>query len=115
MFEEWLHACAISVSIPWGGPRFFDELTILTLCMLGIFMLLLSSTIFFKVNFFQMLLSGTLSECQLVLIQIKTDVLSVLIWVQIVFKGYRQTTKVAASKLRFNRQNTLRIATVQII
>ena len=30
--------------------------------------------------------------------QIKTDILSVLIWVQIVCKGYQQMTKVAVSK-----------------
>ena len=35
-----------------------------TLCMLG--NLLLSSADFFKINFFQKILSGTLSECQTV-------------------------------------------------
>ena len=34
------------------------------------------------------------------LIQIRTDVLSVLIWVQTICKGYQQTTKVAADKER---------------
>ena len=44
---------------------------------------------------------GTLSECQTVWIQIRTDILLVLIWVQTVCKGYQQTTwKVAASKER---------------
>ena len=47
-------------------------------------------------------LSGTLSECQTVWIPIRTDVLSVLIWVQTVCKGYQQTTKVAASNERVN-------------
>ena len=41
-----------------------------------------------------------LSECQMVWIQIRTDILSVLIWVQTVSKGYQQTTKVATSKKR---------------
>ena len=40
---------------------------------------------------FQYNLSGTLSECQTVWIQIRTDVLSVLIWVQTVYHGYQQT------------------------
>ena len=35
-----------------------------------------------------------LSECQTVWIQIRPDILSGLIWVQTVHKGYRQTTLV---------------------
>ena len=49
----------------------------------------------FKMNISKKYISGTLSECQTVWIQIRTDVLSVLIWVQTV---YKQMTKVAASK-----------------
>ena len=41
-----------------------------------------------------------LSECQTVWIQIRTDVLLVLIWIQNVCKGYQQTTKVATSMER---------------
>ena len=41
-----------------------------------------------------------LSECQIVLIQIRTDILSILIGVQTVYKGYQPTTKVAISKER---------------
>ena len=41
----------------------------------------------------------------MVWIQIRTDVLSVLIWVQTVYKGNQQTTtKVPASKERVNAQ-----------
>ena len=40
--------------------------------------------------------------CQTVWIQIRTDVLSVLIWVQTVCKCYQQTTIVAASEERVN-------------
>ena len=40
--------------------------------------------------------SGALLECQTVWIQIRTDILSVLIWVQTVCKGYQQTTEVVA-------------------
>ena len=50
--------------------------------------------------FFSKILSGTLSECRTVWIQIRTGVLSVLIWVQTVCKGYQQTTIVATSKGR---------------
>ena len=35
---------------------------------------------------------GSRSECQIVWIQIRPDILSGLIWVQIVCKGYQQTT-----------------------
>ena len=50
---------------------------------------------FFIINF-----SETLSECQMVWIQIRTDILPVLIVVQTVCQGYQQTTKAAASKER---------------
>ena len=60
----------------------------------------LSSADFFENELFQKNLSGTLSECQTVWIQIRTDTLSVLIWVQTVCKGYQQTTNVAASEER---------------
>ena len=42
--------------------------------------------------------SGTLSECSTVWNQIRTNVLSVMIWVQTVFKDSHQMTKVAARK-----------------
>ena len=60
----------------------------LTLCMMG--------------NFACFFLSF-LKNSQLVKqfwIQIRTDIMSVLIWVQTVSKGYQETTKVAASKER---------------
>ena len=60
----------------------------------------LSSADFFQNYLFQKILSGTLSECQTVWIQVRTDILSVLIWVQTVCKGYQQTTKFTASKER---------------
>ena len=46
---------------------------------------------------FQMIFFQEHYQCQTVWIQIKTDVLSVLIWVQTICKGYQQTTKVAVS------------------
>ena len=55
----------------------------------------LSSAVFFFQNqLFRKILSGIPSECQAVLNQIKPDVLSGLIWVQTVFKGYQQMTPV---------------------
>ena len=65
-------------------------------------MLLLSSADLFRNWLFQKILSGTLSECQMVWIQIRTDILSVPIWVQTVCNGYQHTTKVAASMKRVN-------------
>ena len=80
--------------------------------MLGnFFMLLLSSADFFQNQLFQKILSGALIECQTVWIQIRTDILSVLIWVQTVCKGYQQMTKVATSKERVNE--TMRQCFVQ--
>ena len=52
------------------------------------------------------ILSETLLECQTVWIQIWTNVLSVLTWVQTVCKGYQQTRKVTASKERVNFSKT---------
>ena len=51
-------------------------------------MLLLSFADFFKIYRFEKFL------CQTVWIQIMTDILSVVIWVQTVCKGYQLTTKV---------------------
>ena len=65
-------------------------------------MRLLSSTHFFSKLTFSKILSETLLECQMVWIQIRTVILSVLIWVQNVCKGYQQTTKFPASKERVN-------------
>ena len=71
-------------------------------------MLLLSSADFFQYKIFLYkikkdpvpinfkILSGTLSECQTVWIQIRTNILSLLIWVQTVCKCYQKTTKAAA-------------------
>ena len=67
--------------------------------MLGnLLLLLLSSADFFHNYIFYKILSGTQSECQRVLILIRTDVLSTLIWVQTVCNGNQQKTKVPASK-----------------
>ena len=68
----------------------------------GKFLFLLSSAAFFQNHFSQKILSGTPSECQMVWTQIRTDILSVLIWVQTVCSGYQQMTKVAASRDRVN-------------
>ena len=63
---------------------------LLTLCMLDSFLCFLSSADFFKI--FQIIFSGTLSVYQTVWIQVRTDILSVLIWAQTVCKGYQQKT-----------------------
>ena len=71
-----------------------------------IFMLLLfSADFFFKINF-QQILSGTLSECQTVWSQIRTDILSVLIWFQTVCKNYQQAiTKKGATSKEFHSRD----------
>ena len=58
-------------------------------------MLLLSSADYIQNQRFQTILSGTLSECQRIWIQI---VLSILVWVQAAHKCYQQIARVAASK-----------------
>ena len=62
-------------------------------------MLLLSSADFLKNYLVHKILSGILSECQRAWNQISTDILSVLIWVQTIFKGHKQTTKVIANPI----------------
>ena len=62
-------------------------------CMLGNFF----TCRFFQNQLFPKILVRTLLECQTVWIQIRTNILSVLIWIQTVCKGYKQMTKVATS------------------
>ena len=93
------------IKFVWG---LLKKINILTHCMLGNFSCfcccLLTS---FKIIFFEKILSGTLSECQTVWTQIRTDILSVLIWVQTVCKGYQQTTK-ASQTHKLNPSQSLR-------
>ena len=56
--------------------------------------------IFFKVNFFQKFISGTLAVSQTALIQIRPDIQLALIWVQIVCKDQQQMSKFAAGRQR---------------
>ena len=74
--------------------------------MLGNFHALVVICFLFSNKRFQNILSGELSECQMVWNQIMTDILSVLIWFQTVRKGYQQTTKFAAIKERVNPNST---------
>ena len=64
-------------------------------------MLLLPSADFFQNELVQKILAGILLKGQTLWIQIRTDILLVLIWDQTVCKGlYQQTTEVAACKER---------------
>ena len=67
----------------------FQLFTCLVICHAFVFI----CKLFFKINSPTML-SGKLSECQMFWIQIRTGILSVLIWHQTVCKGHQQTTKV---------------------
>ena len=94
----------------------FNYLHLLSLCMLGMFSCFRCRLLpFFKIIFFQKTLLEPLSECQTVWIQIRTDVLSVLIWVQTVCKGYHQTTQVAACKERVNKRKTYKVCVVCLL
>ena len=70
--------------------------------VIWVFSMLLSSADFFNVfqKYFQ---DYYKSECQTVQIQIRTDIMSVLIWVINVCKGYMQTSKITTSKERVNK------------
>ena len=57
-------------------------------------MLFCRLNIIFKINFLEKNLSGILSECQKVWIQIRPDALSGLIWVHIGWKDNQQMTLV---------------------
>ena len=48
------------------------------------------------------------SEWMTVWIQIRTEVVSALIWVKTLRKGYQQTTKVSASKERVHCQSKMK-------
>ena len=77
----------------------------LTLCMLDNFLCFcchLLLTFFSKLTFSKKNLSGTLSECQTVWIQINNNIWLVLVWVRIICTGYQLMIKVATSKERFN-------------
>ena len=65
--------------------------------MMAIFQGFLSSADFSKLTFTKNL-SETLLKYQMVMIQIRTAVLSVLLWVQTVCQSHQQMPKVAASK-----------------
>ena len=65
----------------------------LSLCILGNILCFCCLLMTFQIfSFFFKKISGRLSECQAVWIQIGTHILLGLIWVQSVSKGYQQTT-----------------------
>ena len=64
-------------------------------------MLFLVSAYLFQNKLFPKILTGSLPECQTAWVQIMADILSVLIWVLTVCKGYQQTTKIITSMERF--------------
>ena len=68
------------------------------------FTFFLSSADFFQNQLFRKILSGISSECQTNWIQIRPEVLSDLIWVQSVCKGFEQTSLVGK---RVNYTNSL--------
>ena len=69
----------------------------LTICMLGIFSLLL---IFFKINFLKKIFQGYPPKSQTVWIQVRPDILSSLIWTQSVSKGYSEEDETQTGNLK---------------
>ena len=77
----------IDMAIYSGHHRRKWYLTVILFAYWVIFHAFCHLQTFFKINFFEIR-----SECQTVWIQIRIDILSILIWVQTVCKGYKQTT-----------------------
>ena len=63
---------------------------------------LLSSAVFQNQRFKKISFENNITGCQMVWIAIKFDIMSIITWVQTVFKGYHMTTKVDTSKDRVN-------------
>ena len=86
-----------SLSTDGTGKNFSDTIftvrMTLTFCMYVNFSCFYCSLLSFQNK---LSMSGTPSEDQMIWIQIRTDILSVLIWVQTVCKGYQQMTKVTS-------------------
>ena len=96
--------------LPKGYEPKLDGLTHLTLCKLGNFSCFCCLLIFFKLSFskkIRKILLEITSICQTIWIQTRTDILSVLIWVQTVRKGYQHRTKVATSKERVYKRKIM--------
>ena len=72
----------------------------LTICLMGNFSCFLSSADFFQNHLFRKILSGIPSECQKDWIQIRPNILSSLICIQYVCKGYEQT-KLAGNEINY--------------
>ena len=99
-WELYISVVSIAKLLPEINTR---NTLLLPLCILGNFSCFCCRLLTFFQNYlFQKKFSGTPLECQTVWIQIRTDVVSVLIWIQTVCKDYKQTAKVAACKERVN-------------
>ena len=70
-----------------------------SICMLGCFSCFYRRLLtYLKIDFFKKFFQEHCQSVKRFLIQIKTGILRVLIWVQTVCKGYQQTTKLEARK-----------------
>ena len=82
---------------------------LLALCLLGNFSpVFCCLPIFFQNELFRKILSGKPSECQAAWIQLMPYIMSGLIWVQTVCKGYQQVTLLDKElKMKYLLQNIL--------
>ena len=112
---HWLTCCGYSVQAShqstftephnnWKISLFFFACWVIFLAFVVVWRL-------FRIIFFQKILSRTLSECQMIWIKIRTDILLVLIWAQTVCKDYQQTPKVSTSK-ESKKENVLSMAMI---
>ena len=100
-----LHLCAGFISLLIGTKI---SCRLFKLFAPGKLFMLFVVRLFFQNQLFRKIISGILSESQTHWIQIRPDILSGLIWVQPVCKGYEQTTLVGKEFMLFLGKQGLR-------
>ena len=115
--EIFFESQLFGYSIEWQNAKFIWKViflavhgnynvlihVLLTLCMLGNFSCFCCHLLTFFKNIFCKIFSKEHYQCQMVCIQIRTDIMSVLIWVKAVFKGHQrrqQNSPLARKELR---------------
>ena len=94
LLKGFLNTMLTKISILQEISQNIDAVFNLNSLDAGLFVMLLFSS----VNFFDNFFSGTLYECQTFCIQIRTNILSGLTWVQSVCKGYQPMTKLPLAR-----------------
>ena len=104
ILNGYFSSCRRQNSILWHTSHHILTHMVFLFFLLGNFACFLSSADFFQNQLFRKICSGIPLECQAVWIQIRPDILSGLIWIQNICKGYQQTT---LSRQRVKRKFTI--------